>query len=241
MATRAADQWFFDSWSRGYDLAIAQRLAYRPVHDAVLQALDPAAGRVLDIGCGTGELARRIRDERPATAVVGCDFSAGMLARARAKNQAASWIQGDACRLPFRDGSFDVVISTEAFHWFPDQEAAVREARRVLAPGGRLLLALIAPPPPVVNRIIRVGARLVGEPFYWPTRAELSGMLAGAGFRVEDRRRIFRLPGMLLPALIIAVRRERRRGGGRSGTCARGRRRLTSVHQTQQRAGGKAR
>jgi ubiquinone/menaquinone biosynthesis C-methylase UbiE len=142
MSTRAADQWFFDSWSRGYDAVIAQRLAYRPVHDAVLQALNPGAGRVLDIGCGTGELAQRIRDEHPGTAVVGCDFSTGMLARARAKNQAASWVQGDACRLPFRDGAFDVVISTEAFHWFPDQDAALREACRVLAHDGRLLLAL---------------------------------------------------------------------------------------------------
>jgi SAM-dependent methyltransferase len=237
MSTRAADQWFFDSWSRGYDAAIAQRLAYRPVHDAVLQALDPAAGRVLDIGCGTGELARRIRDEHPATAVVGCDFSAGMLAHAQAKNQAASWVQGDACRLPFRDGSFDVVISTEAFHWFPDQDAALREAWRVLAPGGRLLLALIAGPPPVVNRIVRVGSRLVGEPFYWPTRSELSGMLERAGFGVENCRRLFRFPGILLPALTTAVRREPRRGSRRR----RPRVRRTTAHQAKRRALGGAR
>jgi ubiquinone/menaquinone biosynthesis C-methylase UbiE len=219
-------------------MTIAQRVAYRPVHNAVLQALSPAANRVLDVGCGTGELAQRIRDEHPGTAAIGCDFSAGMLARARAKTQAARWVQGDACRLPFRDGAFDVVISTEAFHWFPDQDAALREACRVLAPGGRLLLALIAPPPPVVNRMIRVGSRLVGEPFYWPTRSELSAMLERAGFRVEDWHRLFRLPGILLPALTTAVRREPRRGDVRGCARARRRRRLTSARPTKRRAGG---
>ena len=46
------------------------------------------------------------------------------------------WIHGDAGRLPFNDGTFDVVTSTEAFHWFPDQDAVLREAYRVLTPEG---------------------------------------------------------------------------------------------------------
>src|SRR5262245_16217027 len=113
-------KWFFDAWSRIYDFPVVQRATYRPVHDAVLRALTaPAAYRVLDIGCGTGQLAARIKQTRPVTYVVGCDFSAGMLRRAAERDARVRWVQADAARLPFDEGVFDAVTSTEAFHWFP--------------------------------------------------------------------------------------------------------------------------
>jgi SAM-dependent methyltransferase len=212
MSRRSADRWFFDAWSLGYDFELPQRLAYRPVHDAVLRGLETTAGqRVLDVGCGTGELAKRIRERFPRTVVVGCDFSAGMLRRAGAKGDFAHWVRGDACRLPFRHGAFDVVVSTEAFHWFPDQDAALREFHRVLVPGGRLLLALVTPLAGI-SSLADVGSRLIGQPFHWPTRLETRQRLERAGFSVEDQQRVLRLPGLfLLPVLTSAVRGDRRR------------------------------
>jgi SAM-dependent methyltransferase len=226
MSTEGPDRWFFDVWSLGYDLELPQRLAYRPVHDAVLHTLAAdVPRRVLDVGCGTGELAKRIRQTFPKTTVVGCDFSAGMLQRAAAKGAARHWVQGDACRLPFRNGSFDAVTSTEAFHWFPDQDRALREFHRVLAPGGRLLLALASPPLPVMGSLAEVGARLIGQPFHWPTRVEIRQRLASAGFRVEDQSRVFRFPGLLLmPLLTSAIRpsapRQHRERAERQGQVA---------------------
>jgi SAM-dependent methyltransferase len=216
MAGRGPNRWFFDLWSRIYDLPWVQRAAYRPVHDAVLRALPEARCRtVLDIGCGTGQLAARITAALPKTRVTGCDFSAGMLQRAAARTHAVGWIQGDAGRLPFRDGAFDAVTSTEAFHWFPDQDAALAEFFRVLAPGGRLFLAMVNTPATLVSEAMYIGSRFVGEPFYWPTRQQIRRRVEAAGFRVETQRRVFRLPGVLLPPVLThAVRPARRRAGG---------------------------
>lgn len=211
MAERGAQRWFFDAWARVYDFPVVQWATYWPVHDAVLRALQaPSVRRVLDIGCGTGQLATRLAQTLPRVRVVGCDFSVGMLQRAAARSDgkhAARWVRGDAGRLPFRDGAFDAAVSTEAFHWFPDQDAALRELFRVLAPGGRLLLALVNTPAPLLSDVMYAGSRLVGEPFYWPTIRQMRRRVEGAGFRVERQQRIFRLPGFLLPPVLTrAVR-----------------------------------
>jgi ubiquinone/menaquinone biosynthesis C-methylase UbiE len=202
---------FFDAWSRIYDFPLVQRATYRPVHDAVLRALAAeSCRRVLDIGCGTGRLVERLVEARAPDAVVGCDFSAGMLREAAARlegSAAATLVRGDATRLPFRDGVFDAAVSTEAFHWFPDQAAALRELRRVLRPGGRLLLALVSPPFEIVADAFEVGMRLVGQPLWWTTPSRLRAQVEAAGFRVEHQRRVFRIPGFLLPPTLTEARR----------------------------------
>jgi ubiquinone/menaquinone biosynthesis C-methylase UbiE len=235
-AMRGPSRAFFDAWARIYDFPLVQLATYRPVHTAVLAALRARPdARVLDVGCGTGQLGARIVEALPATRVVGCDFSAGMLERAAqrfapgsrppphaargeshahghvarrgAHLPAVSLVRGDALRLPFRTGAFDAVVSTEAFHWFPDQDAALREFFRVLAPGGSLLLALVAPPLALVSAVVHLGSRLVGEPLYWPTATAMRARVEAAGFRVETQRRIFRLPGFLLLPVLTAARR----------------------------------
>ena len=214
-AKRGPQRWFFDAWALVYDFPLVQWATYRPVHDAVLQALRaPSCRRILDLGCGTGQLAARIAQAFPKARVVGCDFSAGMLRRAMARDDAGRWVQGDAASLPFRDAAFDAIVSTEAFHWFPDQDAALAECFRVLTPGGRLLLAFVNTPAELVSDVMHAGSRLVGEPFYWPTTRQMRRRVEAAGFRVEDQRRVFRLPGfLLLPVLTRAVRAPR--GGKR--------------------------
>ena len=209
MAARAKP-WFFDAWSRIYDTRVIQRATYRPVHDAVVRALRAGAhGRVLDLGCGTGQLAGRVA-ALPRTRVVGCDFSPGMLTHAAAQSTPAVWVQADAARLPFGPATFDAVVSTEAFHWFPDQPAVLREVFRVVKPGGRLLLALVNTPIATVSTAFHIGSRLLGEPFYWPTIGEMRALVEAAGFRVEEQRRIFRLPGFLLPPVLTCAMRPAR-------------------------------
>ncbi len=108
------------------------------------EAVVRPGNRVLDACCGTGDLA--LADLAVGGRVTGLDFSARMLERARAKSPAIEWIQGDACALPFPDGSFDAVTVGFGIRNLDDLEGGLRELRRVLAPGGRLALLEITTP-----------------------------------------------------------------------------------------------
>jgi len=104
-----------------------------------------AGDRVLDAACGTGDLA--ISDARAgAGKVTGLDFSAEMLARARRKDAAIEWLQGDMLALPFADGTFDAATVGFGVRNVADLGLALRELRRVLRPGGRLAILEITRP-----------------------------------------------------------------------------------------------
>jgi ubiquinone/menaquinone biosynthesis C-methylase UbiE len=100
----------------------------------------PAAGRVLDVACGTGANFRYLGD----VDVVGVDLSPAMLAGARRTadrlGRSATLLRADAARLPFPDDSFDSVVSALSTCTFPDPVAALREMARVCRPGGSIRL-----------------------------------------------------------------------------------------------------
>jgi len=99
-----------------------------------LIALAGQPSRVLDLCCGTGSIAQRLPG-----CVVGVDFTAEMLQIAAAHSRRAHWVCADALRLPFPDNSFDVVTVGYGLRNLADLDAGLREIRRVLRPGGRLL------------------------------------------------------------------------------------------------------
>ncbi len=207
---RGPRQRFFDLWSRSYDAPWLQRFTYRPEQDAVLRrltSLEPGA-RVLDVGCGTGQLAARLRRRLPELDIVACDYSAGMLEKARARAGELRWVRADAQRLPFAAERFDALVSTEAFHWFPDPQAALRGFHRVLAPGGWLLIALVNPPLGMLSELTATGSKLLGQPLYWPTPRRMRGWLGEAGFEVIEQRPILRLPLTLLFPTVLSVARR---------------------------------
>ncbi len=96
--------------------------------------------RVLDICCGTGDMTAALLARRPAHAepLIGLDFSAAMLGRAREKYAASSirWIEGDAMHLPFADASLDLITAAFGFRNLSNYDAGLREIARVLRPGG---------------------------------------------------------------------------------------------------------
>jgi ubiquinone/menaquinone biosynthesis C-methylase UbiE len=105
-----------------------------------------AAPRILDLGCGTGEMALAIARARPGVKLIGVDGDGDVLARAAVKARAASveleLHEALADRVPLADADVDCVVSTLMFHHLVPsaKRAALTEARRVLAPGGRLLV-----------------------------------------------------------------------------------------------------
>jgi ubiquinone/menaquinone biosynthesis C-methylase UbiE len=103
-------------------------------------ALKPGE-HVLDIGSGPGFLAGEMAEEVGADGRVhGIDPSDSMLAIARRSETPVDYGRGDALTLPFGDEQFDVVVSTQVYEYVDDIEGALAEARRVLRPGGRLLV-----------------------------------------------------------------------------------------------------
>jgi SAM-dependent methyltransferase len=95
-----------------------------------------AAVRILEVGCGTGE-SRRIYIPC-ARYFVGVDLSDSAVAHAHRAEATLPWLQADANWLPFGPASFDVVAFSSTLHHIPDHRPALREARRVLAPGGKV-------------------------------------------------------------------------------------------------------
>jgi SAM-dependent methyltransferase len=126
-----------------YDL-LTRVLGMRPVYDALVAQAELFDGaKVLEIGCGTGNLTTKVNRTQPAALLTGIDPDPRALARARRKNRNTAGVnfdQGYAQQLPYADGSFDRVLSSMMLHHLDDdvKAAAIGEAFRVLRPGGSI-------------------------------------------------------------------------------------------------------
>jgi ubiquinone/menaquinone biosynthesis C-methylase UbiE len=102
--------------------------------------------RILDLGCGTGIVARLLRERLGGAArITGLDVSAPMIAKARTIAPELDWHEGNAMALPFPDASFDLVLCQQMLQFVPDPAIALSEVRRVLVPGGRLIASAWRP------------------------------------------------------------------------------------------------
>jgi SAM-dependent methyltransferase len=132
-----ADRWL--RWARtpGHD-------AYWHYREAFFDAIVPAPGRrTLEVGCGEGRVARDLaaRGHR----VVGVDTSPTLVAHAADADSHGRYLVADAAALPFKDGSFDVVVAYNSLMDVDDMPAAVAEAARVLQPGRPLCVCVTHP------------------------------------------------------------------------------------------------
>jgi len=136
--------------------------------DATLQR--PGA-RVLDLCCGTGDMAFALRRRTTSAEILGADFSHAMLVRATEKAQETNaksqtnetgrspslhWIEADALHLPFPDGHFNLVTSAFGFRNLADYDAGLREIFRILAPGGECGILDFGEPKGLIGSVYRI-------------------------------------------------------------------------------------
>jgi ubiquinone/menaquinone biosynthesis C-methylase UbiE len=188
----------FRVWSHVYDRPVFQWTLYSRVHRrlfAKAERLAPA--RILDVGCGTGELLVAAARRWPGAALFGVDLSPAMLAKARGKNfgRAVELGQGSVYELPFEAGAFDLVFNTISSHFYLDGARAFAEMARVLEKGGTLLQASLTTGP--LAYLPGQGGRSISVPgAVYRGPAEQRRLLRDAGFDVVESR--FILPGIWL-------------------------------------------
>jgi len=161
------------SWDpRQYERFKAERA--RPFLDLLARIPDGRYAAIADLGCGTAELTRRVKDRWPAARVFGIDTSKAMLEKARAAGPGIELVDADlaAWEPPV---PLDLVVSNAAIHWIPDQTALMGRLVANLAPGG--LLAVQAPNNRGEAAYLRL-AELLAEP-PWPERLAVAAPQPG--------------------------------------------------------------
>jgi SAM-dependent methyltransferase len=132
----------FGPLAESYDRLRPADANWRKLFELLVAEGDLAGRRVLDVGCGTGQVARALTDI--GARVWGIDPSSEMLARARETAPRAAFKEGRAEALPFKAGWFERAVFRLVLH-LVDRSRALAEARRVLVPGGRVVAATFAP------------------------------------------------------------------------------------------------
>jgi SAM-dependent methyltransferase len=167
-----------------------------PLAATLIEAAELRAGeRVLDVACGTGVVARlAARRVGPTGVVTGVDLNPGMLGVAREATPSSTsieWREANAEELGLPDDAYDVVLCQMGLQFFADKASALREMRRVLRPGGRLILNLPGPIPgafavmadALERHVAPATAGFVHAVFSLHDPDAVRALLAGAGFQ----------------------------------------------------------
>lgn len=181
---------FLDEWTR----------------QVLIAAIGPqrAGGTIVDLGCSTGYLLEDLQHAHPSASLIGVDLVASGLVKAHAAVPAARLLQSDVCDLPLADASADAILSANLLEHVPDDVQALREAARVIRPGG--YVALIVPAGPSTYDYYD---RFLGHERRY-ARGELADKCRRAGLEpISDRY----IAALLYPAFWFVKQRNRRRLG----------------------------
>jgi ArsR family transcriptional regulator len=199
----AAAQAYFREHAADWDRIRALHVSEAEVEAAMREVLDAKGSDVLvDLGTGTGRILELFRDRYQRG--VGIDLSQAMLAYARSKLGGARVANaqvrhGDLYNLFLRDGAADAVVMHQVLHFLSDPGRAIREAARILAPGGRLLIVDFAPH----------GLEFLREEFAHErlgfADAQIRQWLSEAGLKLERSRELPPPPGAGAEKLTVSI------------------------------------
>jgi SAM-dependent methyltransferase len=191
---------FLDRWTRG----------------AVVAGIGPQRPDVTiaDLGCSTGHLLEDLQRAHPGATLIGVDLVPAGLLKAHVLLPGARLLHADVCRLPLVDASIDAIVSANLLEHVPDDALALREAARIIRPGG--MLALVVPAGP---RTYDYYDRFLGHERRY-ARGELAGKCRAAGLEVMHDGFI---AALLYPAFWLVKQRNRRLRGDLEGEALRAR------------------
>jgi demethylmenaquinone methyltransferase / 2-methoxy-6-polyprenyl-1,4-benzoquinol methylase len=201
----------FTSIAPHYDLlnhvlsANIDKLWWRRTARTFAHVLKHPGAKVLDLCCGTGDMAFALRKQSKQAEITGADFSHTMLvlaAKKTSESQPVKWIEADALQLPFPDQSFDLVTSAFGFRNLADYDAGLREILRVLRPEGECGILEFSGPKGALGKIYdvyfksilpRIGKLISGNNGAYsylpasverfPAPAEMLSRMKNAGFK----------------------------------------------------------
>jgi SAM-dependent methyltransferase len=159
----------------------------------VCDAVGPGPGQwIIDVGCGKGGMASLLHATEPAARVIGVNIDRHQLVTARSRAPQADWAVGDAVRLPFGDATFDTLLAVELLSHVPEKSRLAEEFARVLLPGGRAVVALIALNRPLADfprsaraHLARAAHLFAEDPGDIPTYDAAVSVFARAGLAIE--------------------------------------------------------
>ncbi len=160
---------------------------------------------LLDVGCGTGQLLAEISAGLSGRfdSLTGVDTSSQMLAAAEQKKvPAARFCPGNAEKLPFSDNQFDVVTCCHSFPYYPDKLRALAEMKRVLKPGGYMLIVSALENNLYDKFIMRLVKLTTGKASY-PSASRMAQLLRAAGCRVAAPKKL--KVKFFMPSIILTV------------------------------------
>lgn len=193
MAISIGKKEIWDYWAPRYEKLWSQYFALGPGRALIhrhLASTDLQPNRILDVGCGVGQLVAELAQKWPEAKIIGLDYSPGMIEKARQMYNAPN--------VEYRMGSlenledqapFDLVTSTHSFPYFPDKEKAARQMRRLLRSGGRALI-LQANQNNWYDAFWLIFVKLTVSQAQYLSVPQLKSVLASAGFSIGETKPI---------------------------------------------------
>lgn len=178
----------FNMWAPHYDFSLFQWWM-KKFHKKIIQEVAPGVkAKFVDLSCGTGELLHELAKTKPLLSLHGVDIAENMLAVAKQKVPSAKFYQMDVHHLRLKDNLFDYVVSTEAFHHYPDQRKALSEMVRVCKPGGKVMIADINFFSSLLHRLFE---KIEPGCVHINSRKEMHKLFEEAGLKDIRQERIF--------------------------------------------------
>ncbi len=176
----------FDRDAAEYDESPKYASLRRSYQKIANEALERPFRMWLDVGCGTGALLQMVGRQNRDAKLFGVDLSDRMITVARSRvGENADLRVSDSEELPFDNGHFDLITCTFSFHHYPNPQRVLREVVRVLAPGGRVIIADLSPFFPIREMLNLVVPFSKDGTVKFYSKREMSNLVESAGLVVS--------------------------------------------------------